>query len=116
MENSQADYFSFDIFIERAFKRDYRKYLSITGAFKTLVETERGNDFTSSAGSYDMQLVKINKNIAKAIIKFLKSKPTSEEEAGLNQLLEVLPNLYHTSDIKELLEKGLIITKRFKEG
>ena len=116
MENSLSASACYDLFLERAFKNDYSKHQSITGIFRILVETERGTDFTSTAGSYDKQLARIKKNIEKAINKFLKSKPTEVERIGLNQMIEELPQLYQTKDIRNLLDRGLIITERFKEN
>jgi hemerythrin superfamily protein len=115
MENSYAASMCYEFFIRRAFNCDYNQHESKNEYFKNLIDTERGSNLTSLLGSYDKQLARIKKNIEKAINKFLKSKPTEQEKNGLNQMLEILPHLYHTKEIRELLEKGLEITKRFQK-
>ena len=116
MENSYAAAMCYEYFIRRAFKCGYNQHESKNAYFKNLIDTERGSDITSLVGSYDKQLARIKKNIEKAINKFLKSKPTEEETIGLNQMIEELPQLYQTKDIRNLLDRGLIITDRFKEN
>ncbi|MCE7058153.1 hypothetical protein LZF95_25950 [Algoriphagus sp. AGSA1] len=114
MENSYVIAMPYEFFIRRAFNCGYNEHQSKNAYFKNLIDTERGADLRSTVGSYDKQLKEIKKNIEKAILKFLKSKPTIEEKAGLEKMLTQLPFLYSTNEILSLLEFGLEITNRYK--
>ncbi|WP_144607487.1 hypothetical protein [Algoriphagus algorifonticola] len=114
MENSYVMAMPYETFIRRAFNCGYNEHQSKNAYFKNLIDTERGADLRSTVGSYDKQLKEIKKNIEKAILKFLKSKPTLEEKIGLEKMQTKLHSLYSTNEILSLLDEGLEITKRYK--
>ena len=114
MESSYALAMPYEFSITRAFKCDYNKHQSKNAYLQNLIDTERGADLRSTVGSYDKQLKEVKKNIEKAILKFLKSKPTPIEKAGLEKMLTQIPTLYSTNEILSLLGFGLEITKRYK--
>jgi hypothetical protein len=114
MENSYALAMPYETFIRRAFKCDYNEHQSKNAFLQNLINTERGADLRSTVGSYDKQLKEVKKNIEKAILKFLKSKPTIEEKIGLEKMQTKLQSLYSTNEILSLLDEGLEITKRYK--
>lgn len=104
----------YEYFIRRAFKCGYNEHQSKNSYFKNLIDTERGADLRSTVGSYEKQLNEIKRKIEKAILKFLKSKPTTFEKKRLVEMLNKLEILNSTAEILSLLEEGLEITKRYK--
>jgi len=114
MDNSYGLAMPYEHFIRRAFNCGYNEHQSKNAYLQNLIDTERGADLRSTVGSYEKQLKEIKKNIEKAILKFLKSKPTIEEKTGLEKMLTQLQSLYSTNEILSLLDEGLEITKRYK--
>ena len=113
--SSYNDSTCYETFIRRAFKCGYNEHNSKNSYFQNLIETEMGSSSTKHLGSYDKQLKEIKKNIDKAIDKFLKSKPTQTEAVELEEMKLNLVSAYSTSEIKELLEKGIDDTQRFRD-
>jgi hemerythrin superfamily protein len=114
MENSYALAMPYEFFITRAIKCGYNEHQAKNAYLQNLINTERGADLRSTVGNYDKQLKEVKKNIEKAILKFLKSKPTVSEKVGLEKMLSMLTSVYSTREILSLLEEGLEITKRYK--
>ena len=112
--NSYTDSMCYETFIRRAFKCDYNEHNSKNSNFQNLIETERGSSSTRHLGSYEKQLAAIKKNIDKGIDKFLKSKPSELEKANLEEFKIRLSTAHSTSEIKDLLDKGVEDTMRFK--
>jgi len=105
----------YEVFIRRAFKCDYDAHNSKNSYFQNLIETENGSTSTKHLGSYDKQLAAIKKNIEKAIDKFLKSNPTENEALNLRDFKTKLASVYSTSEIKNLLDQGVVNTTRFRD-
>lgn len=115
MSSSYAESMCYEIFIRRAFKCDYDQHHSKNSYFQNLIDTERGANLASLIGSYDKQLKPIKKSIEKAIQEFLKLKLNETESTELTLMLQELPHLYLTREIKLFLERGLKVTEQFKE-
>lgn len=114
MENSYALAMPYETFIRRAFKCGYNEHQSKNAYLQNLINTERGADLRSTVGSYDKQLKEVKKNIEKAILKFLKSKPIPIEKSGLEKMMSNLASVNSTGEIISLLDELLEITKRYK--
>jgi glycine cleavage system protein P-like pyridoxal-binding family len=105
----------YEVFIRRAFKCDYDAHNSKNSYFQNLIETETDSSSAKHLGSYEKQLIAIKKNIDKAIDKFLKSNPTADEASNLKSFKSKLTTSYYTSEIIELLNKGVEDTSRFRD-
>ncbi|WP_143961235.1 hypothetical protein [Litoribacter populi] len=113
--NSYVAAMDYETFIRRAFNCDYDKHNSKNDHFKNLIDTERGASHTRHLGSFEKQLVQIKKNIEKAISKFLKRKPTTEEKSQLETIQLQLIHAQSTNELRHLLKLGVDITGRYRD-
>ena len=66
--------------------------------------------------NHEKQLEKVKGYLEKALDKFLGFKVTEDEAMDLRRLKADLTAAYTSSQIMRIVEKGLEITRRFKEG
>ncbi|WP_143960193.1 hypothetical protein [Litoribacter populi] len=113
--SSYIESMDYEIFIRRAFNCGYDKHNSKNANFKNLIDTERGSTHTRILGSFEKQLAQIKNNIEKAILRFLKRSPTSEEKSQLDYLQTHLNQAQSTEELKHLLKFGVEVTARYKD-
>lgn len=78
----------------------------------SLINHEKGKART---GNHEKQLEKVKGYIEKALEKFLRLKITEEEARDLQRLKSDLSSAYTSSQLMRIVEKGLEITRRFKD-
>lgn len=105
---------SYEYFIRRAHKSIRTRRNGADSFFmEALMNAEHG---TVRGGNPDKALEKVKTFMGKAFDKFLKLKLTDGEREGLLSLKSDLDFAFSSSQLMDIVTKGLELTQRFKEN
>lgn len=107
MPTEEMNALRLESFLNRAYKRDRRIKRPSKGEYYSLTRAEKD-------GNFQKQLNTLKKRIEQAIDIFFKQRLDDNTEEHLKLLLSQNANAQNSFDISIVVEKGLLLTEKFK--
>lgn len=103
----------YEWFVRRAHNCQHQlKYGADHSFMRNLMLAEIGSNSVNHLPNYDRQLSTVKMHLEKAFAKFLVMKITEDEENKLKDLVKQIESAHSTSELMEIVEAGLVVTKR----